>query len=62
VAAPAPVAARARTSTLPPGVTEALDDDWEAPAAAAAPAAPAAPADTAPAATGAPEVVDEGWD
>ncbi|MBK9032585.1 MAG: DUF349 domain-containing protein [Myxococcales bacterium] len=41
---------RARTSTLPPGVTEELDDEWDAPAAAPVVAAPvvAAPVVAAP--------------
>ena len=60
VAAVPRASARARTSTLPPGVTEQLDDEWgEAPAVSAAPAPAPAPA-TDPATT--PEVVDEGWD
>ncbi len=66
---PSEIPRRARTSTLPPGVVEKLDDEWaadDAPAAAAAtaptpPPAPTAADAPAPAATTA-EAVDEGWD
>jgi hypothetical protein len=68
VAAPV-IAKRSRPSTLPPGIVEKLDDEWDAPAPAAAepvaaapvPASPE-PAPTAPAAEGTGEAVDDGWE
>jgi len=54
---------RAKTTTLPPGITEKMDDDWDAAAGSAptpaAPATDAAPADgeAKPA-----DPIDSGWE